>query len=126
MAEIRSILLHLDARPGSASRLAVAHALADRHGARLTALFGVRPDPAQSSFAYSASAALQAVREHAAPSDGERERLKALAESGERECVWCDVVGDSIVHAFVAEAAYADLVVLGASTGGDDGGPAPG
>jgi CheY-like chemotaxis protein len=121
--EIRSILLHLDARPGSASRLAVAHALADRHGAELTALFGVRPSPAQASFAYSASAALQAVAERIAPREGERERLMALAATGERECVWCDVVGDTIVHGFVAEAAYADLLIVGAPTDGDDGGP---
>ncbi len=123
MTEIRSILLHLDARPGSSSRLAVAHALADRHDAELTALFGVRPDPEQASFAYSASAALHAAAEHAGPSDGERERLIALAATRERECVWCDVVGDSIIHAFVAEAAYADLLVVGAPTAGDDGGP---
>ena len=126
MNEIRSILLHLDARPGSASRLAVAHALADRHDAELTALFGVRPDPEQASFAYSASAALQAAAERTAPSDGERERLMALAAARERECVWCEVVGDTIVHAFVAEAVYADLLVVGAPTGGDDGGPPPG
>jgi len=123
MNEIRSILLHLDARPGSASRLAVAQALADRHGAELTALFGVRPSPEQASFAYSASAALQAVAERLAPTEGERERLMALATAGERACVWCDVVGDTIVHGFVAEATYADLLVVGAPTGGDDGGP---
>jgi nucleotide-binding universal stress UspA family protein len=126
MTEIRSILLHLDARPGAASRLAVAHTLADRHGAEVTALFGLRPAPAQASFAYSASAALQAASEHAGPSRGERERLLALATAGVRECVWCDVIGDSIVHAFVAEAAYADLLVLGAPSAGDDGGPPPG
>jgi len=124
MNEIRSILLHLDARPGSASRLAVAHALADRHGAELTALFGVRPDPAAESYAYSASAALQAAAERAAPSEGERDRLMALAAGHGRECLWCDVVGDTIVHAFVAEAAYADLLVVGAPTDGDGGPPA--
>ena len=126
MTEIRSILLHLDARPGSASRLAVAHALGDRHGAQVTALFGVRANPAQASFAYSAGAALHAAAERAAPNEGERERLKALAAAREPECLWCEVVGDSIAHAFVAEAAYADLLVLGAPTGGDDGGPPPG
>jgi nucleotide-binding universal stress UspA family protein len=126
MTEIRSILLHLDARPGSASRLALAHALADRHDAEVTALFGVRPDPAQASFAYSASAALHAAAEHAAPSDGERERLMALAAARERESLWCDVVGDTIVHAFVAEAAYADLVIVGAPNVGDGAGPPPG
>ena len=44
VSAIRSILLHLDATPGSAARLAVAEALAARHGARVTALFGVRSD----------------------------------------------------------------------------------
>lgn len=126
MTGIRSILLHLDARPGSASRLAVAHALADRHGAQVTAMFGVRASPAQASFAYSASAALQAAAERATAGEGERERLMALAAARETECLWCEVVGDSIAHAFVAEAAYADLLVLGAPTSGDDGGPPSG
>ena len=126
MTEIRSILLHLDARPGSASRLALAHALADRHDARVTALFGVRPDPAQASFAYSASAAFQVAAERIAPSYGERERLMALAAAREPESLWCEVVGDTIVHAFIAEAAYADLIVLGAPSVGDGAGPPPG
>ena len=42
MSDIRSILLHLDATPGSSARLALAQTLADRHDARVTALFGVR------------------------------------------------------------------------------------
>jgi len=127
MSEIRSILVHLDASAASIGRLALAQAVADRHGAKLTALFGVRPDPAQASFAYSASAALQAVEEQIVPVDAERERLRELLAEQERECVWCDIVGDSIVHALVAEAPYADLLVLGAPAGRDDaGGPPPG
>jgi len=122
MSDIRSILLHLDATPASEARLAFAHALADRHGARLTALFGVRPDPTQASFSYSAGAALRAAERHDAPLDGARERLRDLLAAGERECVWCDVVGDSIVHGFVAEAAYADLLVLGPPATADEGG----
>ena len=125
MSEIRSILLHLDASVATIGRLAVAQAIADRHGAKLTALFGVRPDPAQASFAYSASAALHTVEEHAVPLDAERARLRELLAEQERECVWCDVVGDSIVHAFVAEAPYADLLVLGPPAGADDVGGAP-
>src|SRR3982751_5468388 len=113
MTEIRSILLHLDASAASAGRLVLAHALAARHGARVTALFGVRPDASQASFAYSASAALQAVEDSVVPVDSERDWLRDLLAQGDAECVWCDVVGDSIVHAFVAEAAYADLIVLG-------------
>ena len=126
MSEIRSILLHLDATPGSAARLEFARALADRHDARVTALFGVRPNPAQTSFAYSAGAALQHAEAHGGPLAGERARLRELLAVGESECLWCDVVGDSVVHGFVAEAAYADLLVLGAPQGSDDGGPPSG
>ncbi len=127
MSEIRSILLHLDATPASTARLALAHALAERHDARLTALFGVRPDPAQAAFAYSAGAALQAAEELAAAAEIARERLRARAAEREPECTWCDVVGDSLLHGFVAESAYADLLVLGAPAGrGEGGGPPPG
>jgi nucleotide-binding universal stress UspA family protein len=127
MSEIRSILLHLDATPGSTGRLALAHALADRHDARVTALFGVRPDPGQASFAYSAGAALQAAEELATAADIERERLRMRAAERDPECTWCDVVGDSLLHGFVAESAYADLLILGAPGGNrDGGGPPPG
>jgi len=125
MTDIRSLLLHLDATPASQARLAFAHALADRHGARLTALFGVRPDASQPSFAYSAAAALDAAESHGSPIDAERARLRDLLALGESECVWCDVVGDSLLHGFVAEAIYADLLVLGAP-GAEEGGPPAG
>lgn len=127
MSEIRSILLHLDASPGSTSRLALAHALADRHDARLTALFGVRPDPASTAYSYSAGAALQAAEDHVAAAAIERERLRARAAERNTECTWCDVVGDSLLHGFIAESAYADVLVLGAPADrGSGGGPPPG
>jgi nucleotide-binding universal stress UspA family protein len=122
MGDIRSILLHLDASPSSHARLALAHALADRHDARVTALFGVRPGSSQSTFGYSAAAALQAAQAHELAIEAERARLRDRFALGERQCVWCDIVGDSLVHGFVAEAAYADLLVLGAPSPGDDGG----
>jgi nucleotide-binding universal stress UspA family protein len=125
VSEIRSILLHLDATAGSTARLALAHALADRHDARVTVLFGVRPDPGQASFAYSAGAALQAAEELAAAAEIERERLRARAAEHEPQCCWCDVVGDSLLHGFVAESAYADLLVLGPPAR-EAGGPPPG
>ena len=103
MSDIRSILLHLDASLGSASRLAFAHALADRHDARITALFGVRPEVSQAVFAYSAAAALQAAEERDGAIDAARARLRDQLALGERECAWCEVVGDSLVHGFVAE-----------------------
>src|SRR5215207_3399650 len=61
MSDIRSLLVHLDATAGSIGRLRLARALAARHGARVTVLYGARPDPDQTDFAYSAGAALSAA-----------------------------------------------------------------
>jgi len=122
---IRSILLHLDATPASISRLAFAHALADRHGARVTALFGTRPHASQVGYGYSAGAALRAVDEEGPPHAYERAQLRELLAERELECSWCEVAGDSVRHAFVAEAMYADLLVLGPPAGSDDEGTAP-
>jgi len=122
---IRSILLHVDATPGSIARLTFAHALADRHGARVTALFGVRPHASRAAFAYSAGAALRAADEEGVPHESERVRLRELLDEHEPECAWCEVSGDSLRHAFVAEAIYADLLVLGPPSGVDDDGAAP-
>ena len=122
---IRSILLHLDATPASTSRLAFAHALADRHGARVTALFGTRPHTSEIGYGYSAGAALRAVDEEGPPHAYERARLRELLAERELESGWCEVAGDSVRHAFVAEAMYADLLVLGPPSGVDDEGAAP-
>jgi nucleotide-binding universal stress UspA family protein len=125
MSAIRSILLHVDTSGGSAARLAFGHALADRHGAHLTALFGVGPVTTQAAFAYSAGAAVLAAETRDAPIDAERERLRSLAGELSQDCTWCDVIGDSLVHGFVAEAAYADLLVLGPPAAAGGVGSAP-
>ena len=126
MNAIRSILLHLDATADSPSRLAAARTLAARHGARITAMFGVRPDAERAAFAYSASAALHAVETLDAHGHAiERERLLALCDDGDPELAWCDVVGDTVIHAFLAEAVYADLLVLGRPVRADTRGAAP-
>lgn len=39
--------------------------------------------------------------------------------------VWCEVVGDSLRHGFVAEAVYADLLILGQQGSADEGGGPP-
>jgi nucleotide-binding universal stress UspA family protein len=124
MSAIRSILLHLDAAAGSIARLAVARELALRHGAGLTAVFGVQPDTARAEFAYSAGAALRAAEE-GTPWEREQARLRDLCAGGEPECAWCEIVGDTVTHGFLAEAAYADLLVLGATVGADPAGHAP-
>lgn len=122
---IRSILLHVDATPASIARLTFAHALADRHGARVTALFGVRPHASRAAFAYSAGAALSAADQEGVPHEYERARLRELLAEHQPECTWCEVAGDSVRHAFIAEAIYADLLVLGAPSGVDQEGAAP-
>jgi len=116
-----SILLHLDATPASAVRLAVARELAERHGGTVTALFGASGDD-DPRYAYSAGAALDGAlgagwREEAAANLQRASGRPPLP--GER---WFHVAGDSIVHGFLAEAAYADLLVLGQQPPGARGG----
>jgi len=126
MSAIRSILLHLDAASGSIARLAVARELAARHGAGLTAVFGVQPDTARVDFAYSAGAALRAAEEEQAMHwNGERTRLRNLCVEGAPACTWCEIVGDTVTPGFLAEAAYADLLVLGVPFDADPTGHAP-
>jgi nucleotide-binding universal stress UspA family protein len=128
MSAIRSVLLHLDATGSSVARLAFARDLAGRYGAALTALFGVHPDPERVAFAYSAGAALRAAEEGAdAHWAAERARLRELCVQAAPEPTWCEVIGDTVTHGFLAEAAYADLLVVGAPADSHRrGGPPPG
>src|SRR5450755_3519947 len=125
MTAIRSILLHLDASPGSAARLTLACALADRFSAQVTALFGVHSDAAQPAFAYSAAAALRAAEESEALHDMERARLHDACTQDASRCAWYNMVGDALVHGFVTEAAYADLLILGQPAASMEGGGPP-
>ena len=95
------------------------------HGARVTALFGIRPRASRAAYAYSAGAALRAFDEEGLPHEHERDRLRDLARRARPDCTWCEVAGDSLRHAFVAEAIYADLLILGAPAGADEEGAAP-
>jgi len=120
--DIRSILVHLDATPASLERHALAHALADRFDAEVTVLFGVA-EVAQPTFVYSAAAAMRAVEEM---SDGPAEIARAQLHAAQRERggTWCDV-GRDLLPALVAEAAYADLVIVGPPARSHDAGSAP-
>lgn len=107
-----SILLHLDATPASALRLAVARELAERHRATVTALFGAGGE-GEARYAYSAGAALDGALASGWRADAVANLQHASGRpllAGER---WFQVTGDSILHGFLAEAAYADLLVLG-------------
>lgn len=115
--QIRSILVHLDLGLASVTRLTLAHGLAQRLDAELTLLFGSGVETSTPAFAYSASAALQAAQESEGRNDLVRARLQAV--HGDRPGTWCDARGD-LAQALIAEAAYADLLVLGAPTSADD------
>lgn len=128
MSDIRSILLHADATAGSATRLEIASGLAARHGARVTALFGATSDSDESSFAYSAGAALaaRATDWNTPAHDAARASLQQRCLGEGAEVAWFDVVGDSLAHGFIAEAAYADLLVVGQQSAGEpEAGAAP-
>jgi nucleotide-binding universal stress UspA family protein len=117
----RSILLHVDATPASVARLLLALDLAERHDARITALFaGVSPEP-EAAYAYSAASAFDelATESRVEWRDKARARLRRVAGDDAARIAWSDVVGSALVPAFAAEAAYADLLVLGAPRADD-------
>jgi len=115
--EIRSILVHLDTGLGSVTRLTLAHGLAERFDAEVTMLFGSRAEATPPAFAYSASAALLAAEESEGRNDLARARLQAA--HGDRPGAWYDARGD-FAQGLLAEAAYADLLILGASPSADE------
>ena len=120
--DIRSILVHLDVTPASLERHTLAHELADRFDAKVTVLFGVA-EAAPPTFVYSAAAALRAAEELSeGPFEIARARLQAA--QGDRGGTWCDV-GRDLIPALVAEAAYADLLIVGPPARSHDAGSAP-
>ena len=74
----------------------MAQVLAERLGAGVTALFGVRPDATRASFAYSAGAALRAADGmDALPYEQERSQLRERCEGPALRFAWCEVLGDT-------------------------------
>lgn len=115
MAALGTLLVHLDAGPHNAARLAVARDLASRHGADVTALYAVMSSFVEVPLALEAAGpALDALRalddERRASARDAVERLAATPGPRVR---WAE--GDSMapVGTFVQQAAYADLLVLG-------------
>ena len=123
MNTLKSILLHLDASPRCAQRLAAAGQLAGRHGAELKVLYAVVPGTLQFPFADGVGAELlQRIR----PLDDER-RAKARTHfdqavaAGLGNARWLDPVEDISLREFTRQALYADLLVLGQHEPGDRG-----
>ena len=125
MSGLRSILVHLDAAPASEARLQTALDLAPRHDARLTAWFAVGAEAAPPAFAYSAGAALSALESQPPPHQSAREALRRRCAESRPEIAWCEFAGDGIGKAFLAEAAYADLLLLGRPAARGEEGGAP-
>jgi nucleotide-binding universal stress UspA family protein len=122
---LSQLLVHLDASPGSAQRLEVARSIAQSQGAAVTALYAVTPALMVVPFAPEAGASVAAsLREIDDERRAAARRMleRSVATPGVH-AVWAEVQDYPIVPAFVRQALYADLLVLGqydAST------PAPG
>lgn len=127
MSDVASILLHLDATPSSVARLEVASALAARLEAGITALFGAAWDADRTSFAYSASAALEASAFDPAALMHEEARahLRRHRLFDSPHVAWCEIVGHSVTRGVVEEAVYADLLVVGQQSRLPEAGSAP-
>jgi len=116
---MKSILVHLDASPRAAVRLAMARSLARRHGAELTALYGVLPSilaspwAAGESMAYAASALADLDQ-------AQRERARAVFEQAVSDGAlnWVDG-GTAPYWSLLQHALTSDLVVLGQADAGD-------
>lgn len=127
MSAVASILLHLDATPSSVVRLEVASELAARLDAGITALFGAAWDADRISFAYSASAALEAAALDPAALvlEQARSQLRSHRLFDSPEIAWCEIAGNSVTRGFVEEAVYADLLVVGQESRLPESGSAP-
>ncbi len=115
MSPIKSILLHLDASPRSALRLAVARQVAQPQEASITGLFGVTSNFVEMPFAVAESAGAGAI---VLKLDAERrERALALFEraaQAEGPAVsWSELGTEPVIWGFTQQALYADLLVFG-------------
>ncbi|HWI81180.1 universal stress protein [Ramlibacter sp.] len=112
---LTQLLVHLDASPHASRRLEVARAIAQTHGAAVTALYAVTPALLVVPFAPEAGPSVAAALGEI---DAER-RARARAVFDRAPAVpgvhaaWAEVEDYPIVPAFVRQALYADLLVLG-------------
>ncbi len=117
---MKSILVHLDASPRSAVRLALAHRVALEHGARLTAMYAVLPSMlavpwvSAEGMSTAASALFDFDRQ-------QRDRAHALfeREAGGGPMQWLEASFEGLSFTFLQAALFADLVVLGQSDTSD-------
>lgn len=109
---VGSILLHADAASACITRFELALDLVARLDAELTVAFGAAPQERATS-AYSAAAAVDAAAVDAAGHELAKHRLRTHRALQGCEPRWCDIAGESVIRGFLAEAVYADLLVIG-------------
>ncbi|HJV96401.1 MAG TPA: universal stress protein [Albitalea sp.] len=115
MNAIKSILLHLDATPGSATRLWVARELARQHEATVTALYAVTSSFAELPFALAADVPATQILQDI---DADRlSRARAMFDKGTAKAgapvAWAELGGAPVIPGFIEQALCADLLVLG-------------
>jgi nucleotide-binding universal stress UspA family protein len=111
---MKSLLVHLDASPRAAVRLAIAQQLARLHDAELTALYAVLPSMLATPWI--AGDALSAAPPLLSEVDrDQRARARALYDAAARVSPlrWDETADEVVVPAIVRRAFAADLVVLG-------------
>jgi nucleotide-binding universal stress UspA family protein len=116
MSTLRSILLHLDASPRSATRLSLARELAATHGARVTALYAVTPSLFDLPFAMAEGAAemLPLLRQiDTDRRNGARALFDRSASSIAPPMHWRELGTEPPIPGVIRHALCTDLLVLG-------------
>ena len=124
---MKSILVHLDASPRSAERLALARALARLHGAELTVAYGVLPCSVAMPWVVLSQDrdAASMMLDIDQPQQARARALfdQSIGASGGR---WLDASSEQLVAQLSAVSLYADLLVVGQHDDGDRlAGPLP-
>lgn len=116
MSTLRSILLHIDASPRSIKRLALAHALAEQHEARVTALYASTPTALSLPFVMGQGAAEMLPMLQQLDIDY-RDNAKALFDRAESTVAasfaWTELSEAPVIPGVVRRALCSDLLILG-------------
>jgi nucleotide-binding universal stress UspA family protein len=121
MSTLRSILLHLDASPRSATRLRLARELAALQEARVTALYAVTPSLYDLPFAMAEGSAemVTVLRQLDADRRRSARALFDRSESSAAPMPWRELDNEPLVPGMVRHAFCHDLLVLGQHDAGD-------
>lgn len=115
---LRQVLVHLDAGSGAMHRLRAARQVALAHGAAVRALYATPSTLLAMPYAGDMTASASAAAELVEMDNQQRMRVNAAFEQACAEpgppATWAEINdGFSVVSAFVEQAFYADLLVLG-------------